>query len=70
MIIFTASSFLWLIYGLFIMRRKCQLDYIQITATRGYDLTSKAQTLEALQNAFTFISRCEIYLYYEYILLM
>ena len=58
MIIFTASSFLWLIYGLLIMRRKCQLDYIQITATRGYDLTSKAQTLEALQNAFTFISRC------------
>ena len=33
------------------MWRKCQLDYMLINATRGYDLTSKPKTLEALQNA-------------------
>ena len=43
-----ALSILWLIYGLFIMRRKCQLGYMPINATRGYDLTSKPQTLEGI----------------------
>ena len=28
---------------------------------RGYDLTSESQTLEALQNVFILIYRCEIY---------
>ena len=30
---------------------------------RGYDLTSEPQPLEALQNAFILIYRCEIYPY-------
>ena len=32
-----------------------------IKATRGYDLTSEPQTLEALQNTFILIYRCKIY---------
>ena len=39
-----------------------------IYATRKYDLTSEAQTLEALQNAFILIYRCNIYPCYAYIL--
>ena len=35
---------------------------------RGYNLTSERQTLEALQNAFILIYRCEIYPYYVYTL--
>ena len=31
-----------------------------INAARGYDLTSEPQTLEALQNAFILIYRCNI----------
>ena len=68
--IFTASSFLRLIYSLFIMRSKCQLDSIQINATRRYSLTSKPQSLEPLENAFILIYHCDIYPYYVYILLM
>ena len=36
-----------------------------IKATRGYDLTSKPQTLEALQNAFILVYRCKIYLCFD-----
>ena len=36
-----------------------------INATRGYDLTSEPQKLEALQNVFILICCCEIYPYYE-----
>ena len=39
-----------------------------INAMRGYDLTSVPQTLEALQNTFILIYRCEICPYYAYIL--
>ena len=38
-----------------------------INATRRYNLTSKPQTLEALQNAFILIYCCEIYAYYVYV---
>ena len=34
----------------------------------GYDSTSELQTLEALQNVFILIYRCEIFPYYVYIL--
>ena len=35
---------------------------------RGYNLTSERLALEALQNAFILIYRCEIYPYYVYTL--
>ena len=38
-----------------------------INVTRGYDLNSEPQTLEALQNAFILIYRCDIYPYIMYI---